>query len=290
MKIAIYGNKYQEAYLNELESFFISLAKHDVSIAIESTFYNYLCRVLKTMPNIDSTISGRKFEADVALSIGGDGTFLHTAQWVGDKQIPILGINTGHLGYLADVKITEATHIIEDLINDNFKIENREMIEVVCDKYKIDSWKYALNEVAILKQDTASMITVDTYINGAKLADYQGDGLIISTPTGSTGYNLSVGGPIIEPTASNWVVSPIAAHALTMRPLVIANDCEIEITTHSRAQNYCISIDGRSTSLPVGTCVKLRKAPFVTKVVQRKEHNFTDTLRDKLLWGVNKRL
>lgn len=289
MKIAIYGNKYQEAYLNELGSFFISLAKQDISIAIESTFYNYLCRVLKNAPKTDFTISGRKFEADIALSIGGDGTFLHTAQWVGDKQIPILGINTGHLGYLADVKINEATHIIEDLLNGNFKIENREMIEVMCDKYDIDSWKYALNEVAILKQDTASMITVDTHINGAKLADYQGDGLIISTPTGSTGYNLSVGGPIIEPTAKNWVVSPIAAHSLTMRPLVISNDCEIEITTHSRAQNYCISIDGHSTSLPVGSTIKIRKAPFVTKVIQRKEHNFTDTLRDKLLWGVNKR-
>lgn len=287
MKIAIYGNKYQEAYLKELETFFEALSQYDIETAIESTFYNYLCRVLKNPPQINHIITGKKFEADMALSIGGDGTFLHTAQWVGDKQIPILGINTGHLGYLADVKIDEAPSIIDDLLTGNFKIENREMLEVVCSKYDIDGWKYALNEVAILKQDTASMITVDTRINGTKLADYKGDGLIISTPTGSTGYNLSVGGPILEPTASNWVVSPIAAHSLTMRPLVIENNCEIEITTHSRAQNFCISLDGRTTSLPVGSTIILRKAPFTTRVVQRKAHHFTDTLRDKLLWGIN---
>lgn len=290
MRIAIYGNKYQEGYLNELDEFFRFLSRHnDVTVLMEYTFYNYLCRVLPSQPIVAEIVKGDNFEADLALSIGGDGTFLRTAQWVSNKGIPILGINTGHLGYLADAQISEATNAIDDIIAGKFQIEERALIEVSTNGEKIEGWSYALNEVAILKQDTASMISMKTMLDGATLATYLGDGLIVSTPTGSTGYNLSVGGPILEPCAPNWAVSPIAAHSLTMRPLVISNNRELTITTTSRSNSYRLSLDGRSTTMPEGSTIVLRNAPFSIKVVQRPGHHFTETLRNKLLWGIDNR-
>lgn len=290
MKVAIYGNMYQEDYLNHLSDFLDALSHSGIKVEIESKFYNYLTRVLPGELPVDGVIVGSDFDADMAISIGGDGTFLRTARWVGDKQIPILGINTGHLGYLADITVDDLIPAVDDLKNGLYKIENRSLIEVTSTrKEAIVDWNYALNEVAIIKQDTASMIEVETMVNDVELATYKGDGLIVSTPTGSTGYNLSVGGPIVEPTAPNWIISPIAAHSLTMRPLVVSDSRELTITTNSRATNYRVSLDGRSVTLPVGTTIKLRKAPFVVKVVQRMKHNFGDTLRNKLLWGVDKR-
>lgn len=288
LSIAVFGNKYQEDYLEELSEFFKIMAQYDIEVLMEYTFYNYLCRILPFQPQVDSLIKGNRFTADIALSIGGDGTFLRTAQWVADKGIPIIGINTGHLGYLADVTINECRDIFDDLINHRYKTEDRSLIEVNVSCHEFNGWKYALNEVAILKQDTASMISIKTLINGAELATYRGDGLIVSTPTGSTGYNLSVGGPIIEPCAHNWAITPIAAHSLTMRPLVISDQRVLTITTTSRAHNYLLSLDGRSVVLPVGTTITLRRAPFVIKLAQRHTHHFTDTLRNKLLWGIDK--
>lgn len=159
------------------------------------------------------------------------------------------------------------------------------MIEVTSPDIKIDCWPYALNEVAILKQDTASMITMKASVDGAGLADYRADGLIISTPTGSTGYNLSVGGPIVAPQAPVWIISPVAAHSLTMRPLVVSDDSVVSVNTRSRTSSYRVSLDGRSVTLPVSTTIIMKRAPFVTKVVQRLDHRFVDTLRSKLLWG-----
>lgn len=290
MKIAIYGNSYQEDYLNHLSDFLEALSRSGIKVEIESKFYNYLKQSLSDEIPADGVIIGNDFQADMAISIGGDGTFLRTARWVGNKQIPILGINTGHLGYLADITVDEMTAAIDDLKNGLYKVEARSLIEVTSTrKEAIVDWNYALNEVAVVKQDTSSMISVETMVDDVELATYKGDGLIVATPTGSTGYNLSVGGPIVEPTAPNWIISPIAAHALTMRPLVVSDLRELTITTTSRATNYRVSLDGRSVTLPVGTTIKLRKAPFVINVVQRTKHNFGETLRNKLLWGVDKR-
>lgn len=290
MKVAIYGNSYQDDYSSQLSCFIDALINADIKVGIDSSFYNYLCRVFPAQPQVDEVIIGSDFEADMAISIGGDGTFLRTARWVGNKQIPILGINTGHLGYLADITVDEMIPAVDDLKKGLYKVESRSLIEVTSTrKEAIVDWSYALNEVAIVKQDTSSMISVEAKVDDVDLATYKGDGLIVSTPTGSTGYNLSVGGPIIEPTAPNWIISPIAAHALTMRPLVVSDQRELTITTTSRATNYRVSLDGRSVTLPVGTTIKLRKAPFMVKVVQRTKHNFGETLRNKLLWGVDKR-
>lgn len=290
MKIAIYGNKYQERYLEELTAFFSELNQtSEIEVAMEYTFYNYLCRILPFTPRVEEIIKGDAFTAHLALSIGGDGTFLRTAQWVGNKEIPIMGINTGHLGYLADMTISDSTAIIGDIITKRYKIEDRSLIEVSSTDIDLGNGRFALNEVAVLKQDTASMISIKAEINGAELATYLGDGLIVATPTGSTGYNLSVGGPIIEPGAPNWAISPIAAHSLNMRPLVCRDAGALSITTTSRASNYLLSIDGRSTSMMSGTSITLRRAKHTIKVAQKLNHYFTETLRNKFLWGIDNR-
>lgn len=285
MRIAVFGNTYQEQHLDSLLQLFERLSHRNAWVEMERSFYNYLCRMLPTPPKVNDIITDDDFNAAIALSIGGDGTFLRTAQRVGSKEIPILGINTGHLGYLADVKVDEMDAGLDNLFNGDFRVENRTMIEVTSPDIKIDCWPYALNEVAILKQDTASMITMKASVDGAGLADYRADGLIISTPTGSTGYNLSVGGPIVAPQAPVWIISPVAAHSLTMRPLVVSDDSVVSVNTRSRTSSYRVSLDGRSVTLPVSTTIIMKRAPFVTKVVQRLDHRFVDTLRSKLLWG-----
>ena len=289
MRIAVFGNRYQEAHIEELSTLFDLMSRHNVWVEMEESFYNYLCSGLTSPPEVNDLIKGDDFNAAIALSIGGDGTFLRTAQRVGEKEIPILGINTGHLGYLADVTVDEANDKLQNLLDGKYHVESRTMIAVTSPDAKLDLWRYALNEVAILKEDTSSMIEMEAMVDDSHLATYLADGLIVSTPTGSTGYNLSVGGPIVAPSAPVWAISPVAAHSLTMRPLIVADDSVISVTTRSRSETYRISLDGRSQTLPVGTTIEMRRAPFVTRVIQRLDHRFTDTLRSKLLWGIDKR-
>ena len=290
MRIAIYGNQYQEKHLEEISYFFNALCQRNMWVEVEESFYRYLCDVLPSPPQVNDIIRGNNFNAAVAISIGGDGTFLHTAQWVGDKEIPILGINTGHLGYLAAMHMGDIEPWLGHLLDGKYDVECRTLIAVEAESpFPEGLWPYALNEVAVLKQDTSSMIEMDAHINGLPLANYLGDGLIVSTPTGSTGYNLSVGGPILEPSAPVWAVSPIAAHSLTMRPLVVCDNSVLTITTRSRSSAYRLSLDGRFISLPADSTVTLRRAPFVTRVIKLPGHHFTDTLRDKLMWGLDPR-
>ncbi|MDE6651829.1 MAG: NAD kinase [Paramuribaculum sp.] len=287
-EVVVFGNRYQGAHAEDLNDFFSELlAREDISIAIDRDYRDYLAGIISCLPGTARTIDGFDFDADLALSIGGDGTFLHTANRVGDKQIPIMGINSGHLGYLSAAPLSDFHKIINDIAEDNYVIEKRSMLSVSCDTYPLLPRSFALNEAAILRQDTGSMISVDTFIDGFHLATYLGDGLIISTPTGSTAYNLSVGGPILAPKSSNWVISPIAPHSLNMRPLVVGDDTTIELLPHSRSNTFTLSLDGIAQSLTAGTKLKLSKAPFATFVVLRHHNTFADTLRSKLLWGVN---
>lgn len=283
--VAIFGSRRQEAYLQQINILLNLLEKNGFDIAIHPHIYSYLSE-----QNIDFPACCYKSDtapdyAKVALSIGGDGTFLRTAGWVGNRNIPILGINTGHLGFLAMCDIEEVETIVTDIIDDRFVVEQRSLLKIEAPYIPDNFWPYALNEIAILKQDTASMITVQTMVDDSFLTDYLADGLLISTPTGSTGYNMSVGGPILRPTLENWVLSPIAPHSLTMRPLVINSDATIKACTRSRAKTYRISADGRSFSLPCGSTITIRKAEFPILVMRRRDDNFASTLRNKLLWG-----
>lgn len=290
MRIVIYGNKYQDRHISDLQRLFDALSRHKAFIEVEKSFYDYLCQVMENPPHVDAVISDNDdLSANIALSIGGDGTFLRTAQRVAIKGIPVLGIKTGTLGYLADVHTDHIEDMVEELFNGDYKVENRSLIEVFTSEDVDIKHPYALNEVAILKEDTASMLKVDTTVNGTYLTTYLGDGLIVSTPTGSTAYNLSVGGPILEPTLQCFVLSPIAPHSLTMRPLILNDECYIKTTAFSRSNSYRLSIDGKSYVMKAGSTVTLHKAPYKVRVIQRLDHNFAETLRNKLMWGIDKR-
>lgn len=285
MIIAINGSRRQSGHLDKLRRLLeLIIGRSGGHPVVKRKFYKYVAEVLPGIwPEQTQVVpNGADFSADVAISIGGDGTFLRTVQWVGHRRIPILGINTGHLGYLADLTLDEA---LDSPGTDAFKVEERTLLRVGSDALPSDLWPYALNEVAILKQDTSSMITVCTAVGGAPMADYLADGLIIATPTGSTGYNLSVGGPIVEPSAPVNVISPVAPHSLTLRPLVVSADSEINAVVRSRSESFLLSLDGRSVVLPASTPLSITRAPFSILVVQRARHHFAATLREKLLWG-----
>lgn len=227
-------------------------------------------------------------EADIALSIGGDGTFLRTANTVGKSGIPVLGINTGRLGFLADINFNDLDETLDEIFSGNFLIEERTLLKVSSTEDESDV-QFALNEVAILKQDTSSMLTMHTYIDEDYLTSYQADGLIVATPTGSTAYSMSVGGPILMPKSSSIAISPIAPHNLTSRPLVVNQDVIVKIIAESRSNTFLVSTDGNSNILSTDSEITISKADYCLKVIKRKEHTFYDTLRDKLLWGVDVR-
>jgi NAD+ kinase len=277
MRIAVYGSEYQDGHFDSISRLFDSLSHYNAWVEIESSFYDYLCSKLPAPPVVNDVITDNDFSAAIALSIGGDGTFLRTTQWVAHKGIPILGINTGHLGYLTGADMSDIDEVIKELFSDRYKIETRTMLQVTNNAGVKFEHPYALNEVTVLKQDTSAMLTMHASVNGTDLTSYLGDGLILSTPTGSTAYNLSVGGPIMEPSTHCWVLSPISPHSLTMRPVVLRDDTVVKITTKSRVDLYRVSIDGRSFSCPSGSSIEVSKAPFSAKVIQRLNHNFADT-------------
>ena len=284
MRIAIYGRSRQQDYLEPLAAFFDKLASMGIDIVMHKKIYDTLIHTMPLhMAAVKQVVSTPDFTADVALSIGGDGTFLRTAKWVGDKEIPILGINTGTLGYLSRASITELSDVADELYAANFKIECRSLIEVAAPQ--LPTWPFALNEVALSRNEYSSIISAETLINGAPLAIYRSDGILLATPTGSTAYNLSVGGPIIQPSAPVWALSPVAAHSLGMRPLVLSDNSKVTIKVEGRSETFRLALDGRNVILPIGTVVELRKAPFVVKLIARPGHGFTSALREKLHWN-----
>lgn len=284
MKIAIYGSRRQENYIEPLSAFFDALAQMGAEIIMHRKIYDCLSHLmLPKLAAVRRVVSGTDFQADVAISIGGDGTFLRTAMWVGDKQIPILGVNAGHLGFLSSANTDSLPDIPDILANRDYRISKRSLIQVA--EPAIDTWPFALNEVAVMKEENASMISAKTDINGSFLADYRADGLIVSTPTGSTAYNLSVGGPVLQPKAPVWSMAPIAAHSLGMRPLVVSDDSEIDICVEGRACSFRMALDGRACTLPIGSKVKLRKASFPMLIIELNGRTFASTLREKLHWN-----
>ncbi len=288
MRIAIFGKQYHTSYREVLQELFNTLVSLKCDICIEQDFVDMLLTdSFLELPTM-SCITHHDFNADMALSIGGDGTFLHTATCIGNKGIPILGINTGHLGFLADLSGNEVGHALQDILQGQYQVEERTLLQVEADGID-ELWPYSLNEVAILKQDSASMISIRTAINNDYFNTYQADGLVIATPTGSTAYALSAGGPILVPQAANWVLAPVAPHSFTVRPLVVNDDVTISLQVSCRTGKFMLSCDGRSVQLPAGTAITLRKASFTIKVVKGNDHTFSKTLRNKLMWGVDKR-
>ena len=280
MLIAVFGNCYQGECLPQVRRFIDMLsAVPGVNLMVECDFSRYL---------FDTGVGMAEFsdiycDADLAICFGGDGTFLNAAARVLGRNIPLMGINTGHLGYLAGGTIGEAERLVGDIAGGNYVVERRSRLLVEVPGSDIRGC--ALNEVAVLKRESASMITIDTFVDDCHLARYQADGLIVATPTGSTAYNLSAGGPVVDPRGRVLVITPIAPHALTMRPLVMADDVVLRAVTTSRSDSFFLSIDGRPVPLQSGTGIVLRRAADDTLLARPAERDFIDSLRAKMLWG-----
>lgn len=285
-RLALFGSSYQELHLKPLELFVNLLIESGFEITIEEGFAGYLRRMGVSLPEEGvEEFSSFEGNSELAISIGGDGTFLRTARAVGKAATPILGVNTGHLGYLSHSTLDNPRMLVDIIARRDYKMEERMVLEVRGEGIPENVWPYALNEVAILKEETASMINASVSINGNLLADYLGDGVVISTPTGSTAYNLAVGGPLLQPTLSCIALSPIAPHTLTMRPMVVEGAARLAVRTTTRADHFRLSLDGDSFRIPTGGEISIRRAPFCIRVILRPDDNFAATLRSKLLWG-----
>ena len=289
LRFAIFGNVYQPKKSVSIQKILACLSQYEAEVFIEREFYTFITEGQQMSLKGVNVFDNNQFEADFAISMGGDGTFLRTASVVGQKQIPILGINTGRLGFLADVNAQEIERTIRALYDEDYAVDTRAVIQVETKGQELQGYNCALNDVAILKRDNASMISIYATINGETLTTYQADGLIISTPTGSTAYSLSVGGPIIVPGTHVFSLTAVAPHSLNVRPIVVSEDSVIELSVESRTHNFLVALDGRSEKMPDATQLTLRRAPYRVQVIKRAGTKYFHTLREKMMWGADQR-
>lgn len=286
MNITVYGNTAQSARIAELALFLRHLASSGHRVCIWRPFDEYLRGLNGSVAEL-TPVDAPPADADIVLTLGGDGTLLHAAAWCGDRRIPLLGVNTGHLGFLTSYSLSDTHLLLADLGTDRLLAERRTLLRVESPDAPPPEglWPYALNEVAILKAESASMISVHATTDLAYVADYRADGLIIATPTGSTAYNLSAGGPIIEPTLDCLALTPIAPHTLSLRPLVISSDTRLTTRTSSRCGTYRVALDGRSFTLPAESRLRIAAAADPLLLLRRADVPFPKLLRNKLHWG-----
>lgn len=283
MTIAIFGNTLRSETIREVKHIVEFLQLRGVNIVLSQELRHEAFN--REFPSVEDYVAHTEDSIDFALSVGGDGTFLTTASLVGHLDIPILGINCGHLGYLAEVQTDTIDAVLDQLITNNYTIEQRRMLEVTCQQGGKIVSPYALNEVAILKSGLSSMITVDVTLNGEFLHNYKADGLLVATPTGSTAYNLSVGGPLLDPHVNAIILTPVATHSLNIRPLVVLDDSKIDVKISSRNGNYMLSIDGRSQVLNQDIQLHIERSQRTIKLVRINGQNFMQSLKEKLYWG-----
>lgn len=289
LRIALFGKEFQAGKTVSIHRLIDSLKARGAEIYIERTFFQYITSALGMEVEVSGVFDNYNFDVDFVISIGGDGTFLRAASMVGSKGTPIIGVNTGRLGFLADIHPDEIDHAIAEIADGHYAVEPHAVIMVEADGEIIEGSPFALNDIAVLKRDNAAMISVRTCINGEYLVTYQADGLIVSTPTGSTAYGLSNGGPIIVPDADILCLTPVAPHSLNVRPIVINDDSEITLEVESRSHNFLVAIDGRSEKLLESTRLTIRKAPYTINIVKRDSRSYFSTLREKMMWGADHR-
>lgn len=293
MKIAIYGQYYQNSTEPIIKDIFQFFNKNNIEIVIECHFLALIQekKIIEKEYKTFSSHSELDSSFDMLLSIGGDGTILRAATLVRDSGIPILGINAGRLGFLATVQKENIDKFLQVVIDKKYTLSKRTLLSLTSDPENeaLNDINFAMNEVSVSRKDTTSMITIETYLNGEILNSYWADGLIISTPTGSTGYSLSCGGPILTPDVKSLVITPIAPHNLNARPLVIPDETEIMLKVSGREENYLVSLDSRITSVGNESVLTIKKTPFQINMVEIPTETFLKTLRSKLLWGEDKR-
>lgn len=285
-KIVLHGlpvERDSEKYLSQIID---KLNKEEVEIWYTSLFQSRNSKLLDSDLNITDEITP---EHDAVFSLGGDGTFLESLLWVGKSEVPILGINMGRLGFLASIAKEFIKESLFLLFQGKYEIESRSLLTLESDLNLFNGKTYALNECAILRKDTSAMIMVKCYINGQYLNTYWADGLMVATPTGSTGYSLSCGGPLMMPDSKDFIITPVSPHNLNVRPLIVSDDSELKFEIQSRNRSFLISLDSRSETIESDVNLKVKKAPFQAKLIKIEGINFPDTIRNKLGWGFDKR-
>lgn len=289
LKFAIFGNEYQAKKSTSIEKILDYLAQKGAEIYVENAYYEFLTRSQHIDVKAAGVFEDYNFDVDYVISMGGDGTFLKAASRVGAKGTPIIGVNMGRLGFLADVLPGEVEAALDSLYAGECQIEEHVVIQVEAEGGVLAGNPFALNDIAVLKRDDASMISIRTQVDGEFLVNYQADGLIVTTSTGSTAYNLSNGGPIIIPQSRSLCLTPVAPHSLNIRPVVINDTAEITLDVESRSHNYLVAIDGRSERMTEGTRLVIRKAAHTIKIVKQRNQRYFSTLREKLMWGADQR-
>lgn len=314
LRFALFGNEFQTKKSDSAALLLGALQQRGAQVSVERAFHEFLLRHHGSEPAMAALLAGVRvfdvldFPADYAISMGGDGTLLKTASHVGATGVPIIGVNTGRLGFLADFLPSEMEEALDELYAGRCRVEEHAVIELSLrdeQEFKVQSSKslrdgssgpsgsigypYALNDIAVLKRDNASMITIHARVGGNDLVTYQADGLVVSTPTGSTAYNLSNGGPIMAPGTGILCLTPVAPHSLNVRPIVIGDESEIELSVESRTHSFLVAVDGRSESFDEGTQLVISKAPYAVRIVKRASQHYFATLREKMMWGVDAR-
>jgi NAD+ kinase len=290
MKIAIHGRNFKDEAKPYIQEMFDELAARQVEIQVSEIFSHFLHKIGMQKPAAP-VFNNRKeiFDADIIFSLGGDGTLLETVTMVGAREIPILGINTGRLGFLATTSPQHVKKAIHSIFNGYYHYDDRSLIKLESDKDVFDGLNFGLNEFTVTKRDTSSMIIVNTYLDGEYLNSYWADGLIVATPTGSTGYSLSCGGPVVMPQSSNFIIAPVSPHNLNVRPLIVSDNSIISFEIQGRSKNYLISLDSRSKVVDASVQLAVKKEKFKARLMKLNGDNYLDTLRNKLNWGFDKR-
>ena len=290
LRFAIFGNEFQAKKSQAIYKIIAILQQREAEIIIDEPFYRFITGGQQVEMKVNGVFAGCDFEADFAISMGGDGTLLKTAARVSEKRIPIIGVNIGRLGFLANVNPSEIEKAISAVYDGRYDVREHTLIKIETEGgERIEGSPCALNDIAVLKRDHASMISIRVNVNDEFLMTYQADGLIVTTPTGSTAYSLSNGGPIIAPGTNTLCLTAVAPHSLNVRPIVLPDTSVITLKVESRSHSFLAAVDGRSTSLHEGTVVRITKAPYPARVVRFSERKYFSTLREKMMWGLDQR-
>ena len=293
MKVAIYGQYYLVSTEPIIKDIFVFFNENNIEMAIEATFLEMLYekKIVRKEYKTFSSHSELDSSLDMLISIGGDGTMLRAVTLVRNSGVPLLGINAGRLGFLANVQKENIAAFMQLVLDKKYTLSKRTLLSLTCspENESILELDFALNEVTVSRKDSTSMITIETYLNGEFLNSYWADGLIIATPTGTTGYSLSCGGPILTPDVKSLVITPIAPHNLNARPLVISDETEIVLRVTGREDQYLVSLDSRITSIQNESVLTIKKTPFQINMIEIQDETFLKTLRNKLLWGEDRR-
>ena len=291
MKIAIYGRDFNDSVLPFVQEVFNALAENDITILIYQRFNNFIKNKITIPANVSVFVNHQELadHADVLLSLGGDGTLLDTLSLIRNSQIPVIGINFGRLGFLASINKNEIKKAIEALVNGEYSLDRRSILNLESQSSLFGEENFALNDITIHRRDNSAMMIIHAYMNGEFINSYWADGLIIATPTGSTAYSLSCGGPIILPNAQNFVITPIAPHNLNVRPVIVPDDVVLTFEIEARSTKFLVSCDSRTETVDRSVKLMVNKADFNINLIRLNNESYLTTLRNKLLWGIDTR-